>query len=443
MHAAERSPEASPLAGARFAVLVLGDLGRSPRMQYHALALAAYGASVDLIGFAGSPLPEALRASRRIRTRLLPPPRLAGRHRLPRPLFLVYASLRAGSQSLRLLGLLLVRLPAPSVLLVQNPPAVPTLAVAWLAARLRGAKLAIDWHNFGYSMLALSVGAGHPAVRVARWYERKTAARADAHLCVSRAMQADLSASGIAASVLHDRPAEAFAPLAPDARRAFLRRLRERIDFPDLDAAESERPAILVSPTGWTADEDIALLLAAVAPCEAKIAALAASPARRPFPRLLILVTGTGPLRERYEKEMRTIAPGRIHLRTLWLSPEDYVRLLGAADLGLCLHRSSSGLDLPMKVADMLGAGLPVCALDYGPCLAEQIRNGENGLLFRTGDDLAGALVDLFAGFPADAPLLASLRRNVLAARVPRWQEGWAKDALPLFADLAAADRRR
>lgn len=34
-------------------ILVLGDIGRSPRMQYHALSVARHGGSVELIGYHG------------------------------------------------------------------------------------------------------------------------------------------------------------------------------------------------------------------------------------------------------------------------------------------------------------------------------------------------------------------------------------------------------
>lgn len=39
----------------RTAVVVLGDVGRSPRMQYHSISLATAikGMEVDLVGYAG------------------------------------------------------------------------------------------------------------------------------------------------------------------------------------------------------------------------------------------------------------------------------------------------------------------------------------------------------------------------------------------------------
>src|SRR5689334_4020365 len=107
----------------RAAILVVGDLGRSPRMQYHAIAIAALGADVDLIGLAGAdPWPE-IRTNQRITCHVL--------RRCAAP-----ALLRACWDGVRALWMLLV-VPAPDVILIQNPPAIPSLVAGWIAARLR------------------------------------------------------------------------------------------------------------------------------------------------------------------------------------------------------------------------------------------------------------------------------------------------------------------
>lgn len=45
----QHSPAGKPSAQ----ILVLGDIGRSPRMQYHALSVAKHGGSVQVIGYQG------------------------------------------------------------------------------------------------------------------------------------------------------------------------------------------------------------------------------------------------------------------------------------------------------------------------------------------------------------------------------------------------------
>ena len=80
------------------------------------------------------------------------------------------------------------RLPRPDLVLVQNPPAFPTLMVTHFTLVRRGVRFVIDWHNIGYTLLRLRLGQWHPAVRFARWLERHDARKADASLCVSRGL---------------------------------------------------------------------------------------------------------------------------------------------------------------------------------------------------------------------------------------------------------------
>lgn len=52
----------------------------------------------------------------------------------------------------------------------QNPPSIPTMTVVRIACWLRHAAFVIDWHNFGYTLLALTLGSRHPLVTIHSWY---------------------------------------------------------------------------------------------------------------------------------------------------------------------------------------------------------------------------------------------------------------------------------
>ena len=86
-----------------------------------------------------------------------------------------------------------------------------------------------------------------------------------------------------------------------------------------------------------------------------------------------------------------------------------------------------------MKVADLFGAAVPVVAFDYGPCLAEIAREGDNALLFRTADELVECLRRALAGFPDHATLLEQLRAGVARDTEERWGDAWTAAARPVL----------
>jgi beta-1,4-mannosyltransferase len=403
-------------------------------MQYHARALAAGEVLVDFIGYEGTALPHAVADDRRITVHAVREPRLRDRSR--RSTSYVLFAIIDGVRSAVRLGRLLWRVPAPDVILAQNPPSLPVLAIAWLVARLRKAKLVIDWHNLGYTMVALRLGRWHPVARLARWLERIFGRTADAHLCVSRGFAKFLRERFrlTPVTVFYDRPAAAFVPVERTERE----QLRQAL-FSRLGIRGSGPVGFIVCPTSWTEDEDFDVVIEAVRRIEDRIRGWEAGQGGRRFADLVMLVTGDGRRRMQFERRFAGLPARRVQLRARWLEPDDYPRIVGAADLGLCLHRSSSGLDIPMKVADLFGAGVPVCALDYGACLAERVRHGDNGLLFSTARQLADVLFDLFETYPAEPSQLTRLRVGAHRSARPTWEEGWATEARPVLLAQTAA----
>lgn len=166
---------------------------------------------------------------------------------------------------------------------------------------------------------------------------------------------------------LHDMPPKSFKRLAEDEAVAFRERLKAQLDLSPPQRKASRREALVVSATSWTADEDFGTLLAAL---DAYDEAAAKDDS---LSSLSVVITGKGPLKANFETEVQRRQWRHVRARTAWISREDYARLLGAADLGISLHASSSGVDLPMKAVDMLGADLPVLALRFKWCAATSL----------------------------------------------------------------------
>eukprot|EP00435_Cladocopium_sp_Y103_P073236 s304_g42.t2 len=394
------------------AVIVLGDIGRSPRMQYHATSLAKHGCEVSLIGYAG------------------------------------VLSLFLGLLRLLLSG------PRFDVLLVQNPPAVPTLVIARLIATLQAASLIIDFHNFGYSLLALKLGETHLLVQAHLLYERVFGRMADDAFCVTVQMQSRLADRWhVRATPLHDRPAAMFRPTALQEQHVLFQKLWKEglLDalsewwpkdecetlFTQLLQGETSRsscrPHLIISSTSWTPDEDFGQLLEALPAFNRDLAKAAK--------RAVVVVTGKGELRQQFEERYAAMLHqlDAVRVLTLWLSFADYALLLGSADLGLSLHTSSSGDDLPMKVVDMFGAGLPVCARSF-TALPELVQHGENGFAFTSSEELSRSLSHALGVATYNLPQLKSTAGE---RKLNGWDENWDKIAWPLIQSHLHPSRRK
>ena len=289
---------------------------------------------------------------------------------------------------------------------------------------LRKTKLAIDWHNFGYTILALKLGDDHPMVKVSRLYERRFSRYADVNFTVSGAMSRRMKRGfDISSPVLclYDRPTEDFRPMDDLQRRKFRSALGPLISVNEHGLDIPGKVKILVSSTSWTPDEDFSILLEALV----QYSRMATS-TNPHLPELLVVITGKGPQKDLYLKKIEALEQsGELEMtsiKTAWLSTADYASLLACADLGVSLHQSSSGVDLPMKVVDMFGAGLPVVGWSDFESWKELVRDGINGKDFVSTEELRDALVQFLGD---DGTELARLREGVLDERRVTWESQW------------------
>ena len=279
-------------------------------------------------------------------------------------------------------------------------------------------------------MLAMKLGDSHPLVRASKWYERRLCQGASAHFTVTDAMRRVLLEDfNLKANVLplHDRPASQFQPLESDARKAFLSLLDDTKGF--ANSILTEKTRLIVSSTSWTPDEDFSILLEALSTyCEK------ATTTHPQLPEILVIITGKGPEKEKYLGQIEKLkCRGKLQvatIKTAWLSLQDYASLLASADLGVSLHTSSSGVDLPMKVVDMFGAGLPVLGWNKFAAWPELVVEGRNGIGFGDANEMAEKLVYLLS---PEHSMLARLREGALAEGKRRWDDEWDLTAGKLF----------
>jgi len=335
-----------------------------------------------------------------------------------------------------------------------NPPAVPQIFFLWLFFIGSKTKIAIDFHNFGFSILGYKLERAsyvygeerHKLVRLLKVLEQNLARLfCNVGFTVTEAMQKTLVQEwGIhesRLSVLHDKakqPLEAISSpakyIAELQKRGFLDTLQKDVGLGAVELAGGCMPdnvRTLVSCTSWSPDEDFSDLFDALPDIATRIDG-----------KLIIFITGRGELREQFETKYQSMRPallGKVAVFFLWLPFADYPKLLQACDFGLSMHHSTSGVDLPMKVVDMFGfGGMPVLAKNF-KAMPELVQDGCTGFLFKSGDELKELIVkNVCNGF--DESQHKTMRASIHEGfRKETWEAAWDHILWPVF--TASSDR--
>lgn len=190
------------------AILVLGDLNRSPRMLNHCKSISDTMEGVkeiSLVGYNGGDLRSDIKNNPLIKTYYIPELFKIIFNRLPRFLFPIVALIKVFLQIFILFYILLFQIPKPDFLILQNPPGIPTIFICSIVCFIRRTKFIVDWHNYGFTILKVN-NRNRFICYIAKLYEIFFAHASHLNFCVSENMRKNLKENmNIDAIVLHDR----------------------------------------------------------------------------------------------------------------------------------------------------------------------------------------------------------------------------------------------
>lgn len=442
------------------AIVVMGDVGRSPRMQYHALSCLQLGYRVTLLGYAGEDLIEDLRAYTKDNGSSSPSLLRVQRFSIPKSPFksrLLYLAWRFMAMAV-VLCVQFCKLGWVDCIMVQNPPAVPLLLLTWLYTRFMGLHplhrwrrplFIVDWHNLGYAMFTDESPSSRESrtKKYVQWmaqqYELCLAPWADKHFTVTVALReyllTHMKLPNHSVHVVKDAPPVLFQPLSTQQQHELWIKLsmivsqnhRRHYSTNFLVSEESssfidetktnhvtEDPHLqeeqtLFTERIWMDNNYVyrprvgrpALVTSSTSWTQDEdfhiffqaLQLLDQHITNLQHPlRVVVVVTGKGPQRLYYEEQIQQQDWKQICIQTMWLDPVDYPQLIACSDLAVSLHTSTSGLDLPMKILDSYGCQVPVCAKKFD-CLHELVVDGVHGRIFDTADELSRQLWELLS----------------------------------------------
>lgn len=396
-------------------IIVLGDLGHSPRMSYHAQSFKKLGYQVNICGYLESSLPKFLYDDD---ITIYEIPVVHNTRKLP---YLLFAATKVFLQVWKLTWMLKDILGDETrYVIIQNPPSLPILAILGVLKSLwvPNMQLIIDWHNLNWSILNLKYhNENHAVVKLMKWYE-KWFSKMFANLNLTVTIQLkkylieefDLDTESII--TLYDRPNNMFNPLENQDELKSIVKQNPAI-FKDL-SYDQTKDRIVVTSTSFTPDEDFVILVEALKMLDEMI---------EEGNRLIMLVTGKGPLENDFTKLVEEFQWNHIVIHKTWLPIEQYPNILKISDLGISLHYSSSGLDLPMKIVDLFGSGVPVVTLNY-PAINELVKDKINGIVLKENksDELANII---YTCLYKDTKQYLKIKEGAIKESMRRWDDEW------------------